>query len=60
MYMPIIDKLDNFNLLRKKRNLSDRAHFTTSTPSYKKRGCMPTSEKLKEDYAASVTHLKIK
>ncbi|HUH73848.1 MAG TPA: hypothetical protein VLZ75_05515 [Chitinophagales bacterium] len=58
--MPIIDKLDNFNLLRKKRNHSDRVHSAPSTPSYKKRGCMPSSEKLKEDFAASVTHLKIK
>lgn len=58
--MPIIDKLDNFNLLRKKRNLSDRVHSAPSTPSYKKRGCMPTSEVLKECFVASVTHLKSK
>lgn len=58
--MPIIDKLDNFNLLRKKRSLSDRELTASNTPSYKKRNCMPTSEVLKECFVASVTHLKSK
>ncbi len=57
--MGIIDKVDNFNLLRRKRAVVERLELLQERAS-KIKGCMPSSEKLKEMYTPTVTHIKMK
>lgn len=58
--MGIIDKVDNFHLLRRKKALSGKASLNNGVNTSKSKGCMPSSEKMKEMYTATVTHLKSK
>lgn len=58
--MGIIDKVDNFHLLRRKKALSDRVCLNNGVSISKSKTCMPSSEKMKEMYTATVTHLKSK
>lgn len=58
--MGIIDKVDNFNLLRRKRVVAERVELMKGRSSSKSKGCMPTSERLKEMYVPAVTHIKMK
>ena len=58
--MPIIDTLDNLSLLAKKRSIFKRVSSMPLVSKFKMKGCMPTSEQMKESFAANVTHLKIK
>lgn len=58
--MGIIDKLDNFHLLRRKKALSGKVGLGPNLNVSKTKGCMPSSEKMKEMYTSSVTHLKSK
>lgn len=58
--MPIIDRLDNLSLIKRKKTLFNRVTTSSLVSKFKKKGCMPTSEQMKDCYVASVTHLKIK
>ncbi|MCZ2393238.1 MAG: hypothetical protein LC105_05240 [Chitinophagales bacterium] len=58
--MAIIDKLDNFNLLRRKKAVAERNLFQQNRVSSKKKACMPNTERMKELYEATVTHIKLK
>ncbi|MCO5231693.1 MAG: hypothetical protein M9958_11120 [Chitinophagales bacterium] len=58
--MAIIDQLENFNLIRRRKAVAAKNLFMQHRDSSKKKACMPTTEKMKDLYEATVTHIKMK
>lgn len=58
--MGIIDKVDNFNLLRRKVAVAERLDLLKERAYSAGKGCMPSSERMKEMHVPAVTHIKMK